>query len=65
MTTDLPLLRRAAAFVQDEGAVTAIEYALLAALIALVALIGIASTGQSLGALYTRWSEAVLGALSG
>lgn len=65
MTTDLPLLRRAAAFVQDEGAVTAIEYGLLAALIALAALVGIASTGQSLGDLYTRWTDAVIAALSG
>lgn len=48
--------------VDDEG-VTAIEYGLLAALIAVVCVGAISAAGTSLGALYTAWSNAVIAAL--
>lgn len=47
----------------DESGVTAIEYGLLAALIAIGALVGISATGVSLGAMYTTWTNAVAAAL--
>jgi pilus assembly protein Flp/PilA len=49
----------------DESGVTAIEYGLLAALIAVAAIGGISATGASLEALYTTWSSAVVAALGG
>jgi len=53
----------ASALREDEG-VTAIEYGLLAALIALVCIGAFQATGTSLGAMYTTWSNAVLAALA-
>jgi pilus assembly protein Flp/PilA len=47
----------------DESGVTAIEYGLLAALIAVTIVGAVSATGTSLGALYTTWSTAVLAAL--
>jgi pilus assembly protein Flp/PilA len=51
------------AFIDDEHAVTAIEYGLLAALIAVAAIVGISATGASLTALYIQWTGAVAAAL--
>lgn len=51
------------AFVADELGVTAIEYGLLAALIAVAAVGAISATGTSLAALYNVWSNAVIAAL--
>jgi pilus assembly protein Flp/PilA len=50
-------------FVADDQAVTAIEYGLLAALIVVIAIVGINATGTSLSALYTLWTGAVIAAL--
>jgi pilus assembly protein Flp/PilA len=53
-------------FVQDlvdDSGVTAIEYGLLAALIAVAILGAIRATGISLVALYDYWSAAVIAAL--
>ena len=47
----------------EEDGVTAIEYGLLSALIVVVAIGAFTATGNSLGALYTQWSTAVLAAL--
>jgi pilus assembly protein Flp/PilA len=47
----------------DESGVTAIEYALLAALIAMVIIVGVGATGISLRTLYNTWSAAVVAAL--
>ena len=52
-----------AAFIADEQGVTAIEYGLLAALIVVVAVAAISTTGTSLSALYVIWTDAVIGAL--
>ncbi len=49
--------------IADESGVTAIEYGLLAALIAIGALVGINATGVSLAAMYTIWTNAVVAAL--
>ena len=49
----------------DEAGVTAIEYGLLAALIAVAIVGAIGATGRSVDALYTSWSGAVLRALPG
>lgn len=57
-----PLLHYTA-FITDEHAVTAIEYGLLAALIAVAAIVGITATGTSLGDLYIQWTGAVAAAL--
>lgn len=57
------ILHRMARGGADESGVTAIEYGLLSALIA-VAIVGAVSlTGTSLGAMYTVWSSAVVAAL--
>jgi pilus assembly protein Flp/PilA len=56
-------MRHFTAFIADDEAVTAIEYGLLAALIAVVAAIGISATGTSLSALYIIWTGAVIAAL--
>jgi pilus assembly protein Flp/PilA len=47
----------------DDSGVTAIEYGLLAALIAVAIIGAISVTGTSLAALYTYWSSAVIAAL--
>lgn len=49
----------------DESGVTAIEYGLLAALIAVTIIGGVSATGTSLTALYKYWSDAVIDALQG
>lgn len=52
-------------FLQEETGVTAIEYALLAALIAIVAVGSITSVGSSLLGLWTAVSDAVAAAVAG
>ena len=47
----------------DESGVTAIEYGLLAALIAMAVIGAVSSTGTSLLNLYNYWSMAVIAAL--
>ena len=49
----------------DESAVTAIEYGLLAALIAVAIIGGLSATGDSMTAIYDYWSSAVITALGG
>lgn len=49
--------------VSDESGVTAIEYGLLAALIAATLVGAVNATGTSLLALYAYWSAAVVAAL--
>ena len=46
-------------FVQDEAGVTAIEYALLGALIVIVVVTGIAASGSAVLGMWTRVSDAV------
>ena len=56
----------AAGFVKglaEETGVTAIEYGLLAALIAAAIIVAVSATGTSLVALYNYWSGAVSAAL--
>ena len=48
----------------DESGVTAIEYGLLAALIAVAAIGAISATGDSLGAIYVKWTTAVIKAIT-
>lgn len=48
---------------RDERGVTAIEYGLLAALIAVICVGAFRATGGSLSAVYVQWSSAVLAAL--
>ena len=48
----------------DEAGVTAIEYGLVAALIAVSIVGAISATAVSLGALYTDWSGAVSAAIA-
>jgi pilus assembly protein Flp/PilA len=55
-----PVSRR---FLMEEDAVTAIEYGLLAALIAVACIAAFRATGVSMSAVYTAWSNAVLAAL--
>jgi len=47
----------------DESGATAIEYGLIAALIAVTIIAAITATGTSLAALYAYWSAAVIAAL--
>ncbi|HEY9065133.1 MAG TPA: Flp family type IVb pilin [Burkholderiaceae bacterium] len=47
----------------DESGVTAIEYGLLAALIAVAIIAAVAATGTALEAMYTTWSTAVSNAI--
>lgn len=47
----------------DESGVTAIEYGLLAALIAVTIIGAVSATGTSLTAVYKYWSDAVIAAL--
>jgi pilus assembly protein Flp/PilA len=49
----------------DEDGVTAIEYGLLAALIAVVCIGAFNATGTSLGAIFDYWSSAVVEAING
>jgi len=48
----------------DESGVTAIEYGLLAALIAVTIVGGVGATGVSLGDLYEKWTSAVFAAIT-
>ena len=48
---------------REEEGVTAIEYGLLAALIAVTCIVAFQATGASMTALYTFWSAAVSAAL--
>jgi pilus assembly protein Flp/PilA len=48
----------------DEDGVTAIEYGLLAALIAVAIIAAVSATGDSLAAVYDYWSSAVVDAIS-
>jgi pilus assembly protein Flp/PilA len=50
-------------WIHDESGVTAIEYGLIAALIAVFCIGAITATGVSLTQLYTDWSTAVINAL--
>lgn len=52
-----------AAWPADESGVTAIEYGLLAALIAVAIIGALSATGTSLVNVYTAWSTAVLAAI--
>lgn len=52
-------------FLQEETGVTAIEYALLAALIAIVVVGSVTATGNSLLGLWTAVSDAVAAAVGG
>jgi pilus assembly protein Flp/PilA len=54
---------RIAHCVSDEAGVTAIEYGLLAALIAVAIIAAVAATGTELNAIYTTWSNAVFNAI--
>lgn len=47
----------------DESGVTAIEYGLLAALIAVTIVGALSATGTSLEGIYVAWSTAVIAAL--
>lgn len=47
----------------DESGATAIEYGLLAALIAVAVVVALNATSTSMIALYTAWSAAVVAAL--
>ena len=55
--------RLAASTVREDDGATAIEYGLLAGLIAVACIAAFQATGTSLGAMYTTWSTAVLAAL--
>ena len=49
----------------DEAGVTAIEYGLLAALIAVAIIGGVSATGASLLDVYDKWTTAVIQAVAG
>ena len=49
--------------VSDDSGVTAIEYGLLGALIAVAIIGAVAATGTALTAMYTTWSTAVSNAI--
>ena len=51
------------AWLAGESGVTAIEYGLLSALIAVAIIGAVSATGTALGAMYTAWSAAVVAAL--
>ena len=61
--TESALAANAAQALRDERAATAIEYGLIAALIAVAILGALTLTGSSLTALYQYWSSAVVAAL--
>jgi pilus assembly protein Flp/PilA len=50
-------------FLDEEDGVTAIEYGLLAALIAIGIIVGLQATGASVFSMYEKWTSAVLAAL--
>ena len=56
---------KASDFLLDEQAVTSIEYALLAALIAMVCVAAVKTTGTNLSSLYTDVCNKVSDAISG
>lgn len=56
-------LQRFAFGLADESGVTAIEYGLLGALIAVAIVASVGATGTSLAAMYTVWAGAVMAAL--
>jgi len=47
----------------DQSGATAIEYGLIAALLAVAIIAAVSATGTSLAALYAYWSAAVVAAL--
>ena len=51
-------------FLKEEDGVTAIEYGLIAALIAIVIIIAVTAVGTNLDAIFTRVSTTLSGALS-
>ncbi len=51
-------------FARDEEAATAVEYGLLAALIAVALIAALQATGDSLGQIFDFWSTAVIAALT-
>ena len=57
------IARLAVRMVRDDDGVTAIEYGLLAALIAVACIVAFQATGVSLRAVYEYWSGAVVLAL--
>ena len=56
------MLKTAADFLVDESGATAIEYSLLAALVAVAALAGLEALGESLMAIFERVSSTLEGA---
>ncbi len=52
-------------FLRDQSGVTAIEYGLLAALIAITIIGAVRSVGTQLEAVYVFWSNAVVAAITG
>ena len=48
----------------DESGVTAIEYGLLAALIAVAIVVGVSATGIALMDMYNKWTSAVIAAIT-
>lgn len=59
------IVQLAARMVREDAGVTAIEYGLLAALIAVACIVAFQATGTSLGSLYDYWSRTVIDALRG
>ena len=57
------IARFSAEMARDDDGVTAIEYGLLAALIAMACIVAFQATGTSLRSLYEYWSGAVVAAL--
>lgn len=57
--------RTPAHWLADESGVTAIEYGLLAALIALAIIGALTATGTSMGDIYNAWTTAVIAAIQG
>ena len=54
------LLRIGGALAADENGATAIEYALLAAMLAMVILAAVSSIGQTVGGIFTRTNADLL-----
>ena len=59
------MIKRFRAFVDEQSAVTSIEYALLAALIAAVIFVAVGSTGSALSSFYQYVSGCVSAAAKG
>jgi pilus assembly protein Flp/PilA len=51
-------------FAHDDEAATAVEYGLMAALIAIALIAALQATGDSLGQIFDYWSTAVIAALT-